>query len=343
MSFMTVREIAEFLQGELKGDGDTEIRSVAGIAQASEHDITYVSSPKYLRHLHGSRAACIIVQEFVDGTSCSQIKVPNPQYAFARLLERIYPAEAPASGIDARSFIAPTAVVGQHVTVFPFVYISEGAKIGDNSLLYPGVYVGRGSTIGSGCTIHANVSIREGVSIGNRVTIHAGTVIGADGFGYVFEQGTQYKIPQVGGVIIEDDVEIGANVSIDRATLDNTVIGAGTKIDNQCQIGHNVKIGKHCLLVAQVAIGGSTEIGDYVILAGQVGVADHTTVESGTIIAAQSGIAGHIEKGLYAGSPAIPHKTWLRAQALYGKLPELQKQIKALEARIKEIEKGNPS
>ena len=185
------------------------------------------------------------------------------------------------------------------------------------------------------------MTLRENVRIGNRVIIHAGSVIGSDGFGYVFDEGRHHKIPQVGGVIIEDDVEIGSNVSIDRATTGNTIIGAGTKIDNLVQIAHNVTIGKNSLIIAQVGVAGSTEIGDYVTLAGQVGIVDHVTIESGTIIGAQSGVLGNIAKGIYSGSPVMPHRDWLKTQAIIAKLPELYKKIRELEGKIKELERRN--
>ena len=183
------------------------------------------------------------------------------------------------------------------------------------------------------------MTLREKVKIGNRVIVHSGSVIGSDGFGYVFEDGRHYKIPQVGGVIIEDDVEIGSNVSIDRATTENTIIGAGTKVDNLVQIAHNVTIGKNSLIIAQVGIAGSTEIGDFVTLAGQVGVADHATIESETMIGAQSGVRGNVVKGIYSGSPVMPHRDWLKAQAIFARLPELYKRVKELEEKIKELER----
>jgi len=202
--------------------------------------------------------------------------------------------------------------------------------------------VGENTTVGKDCMIYPNVVLRENVKVGNKVIIHSGSVIGSDGFGYVFEEGRYHKIPQVGGVIIGDDIEIGSNVSIDRATTGNTIIGKGTKIDNLVQIAHNVKIGENTIIVAQVGIAGSTEVGDFVTLAGQVGIADHVKIGSGTVIGAQSGIASDLTKGFYTGSPALPHREWLRAHALFAKLPELYKKIKELEKKIKELERRNP-
>ena len=201
--------------------------------------------------------------------------------------------------------------------------------------------MGEKTKIGKHCIIHPNVVIREGVTIGDRVIIHAGTVIGSDGYGYAFEKGEHYKIPQVGGVIIEDDVEIGSNVSVDRATLGNTVIGQGTKIDNLVQIAHNVKIGEKSLIMAMAAIAGSSEVGSYVTIGGQSALADHTVIDSGTMIAGKSGLFGHVTKGVYSGSPAIPHKDWFRSQALFAKLPEIYKRIVELERKINSLEKGD--
>jgi len=267
--------------------------------------------------------------------------VSNPSYAFARAIEFFYPRPSFEPGISGSAAVSEKAEIGRNVSIRAFACLEDHASIGDETVISPGVFVGENSRIGRQCLIYPNVTIRENVRIGDRVIIHSGSVIGSDGFGYVLEKGEHYKIPQVGGVIIEDDVEIGSNVSIDRATLGNTVIRKGTKIDNLVQIAHNVTIGEKSLIVSQVGIAGSTEIGSFVTLAGQVGVADHTSVDAGTIIGAQSGISGHIAKGIYSGSPAIPHKNWLRAQALFARLPEMQKRLKELEEKIEKLEKGD--
>jgi UDP-3-O-[3-hydroxymyristoyl] glucosamine N-acyltransferase len=276
----------------------------------------------------------------VEGIAQAQLLLPNPYYAFAKALEFFYPQKIVRPGISDKAVVSEQALIGKDVAVFPFSFISPGSFIGDGTIIYPGVFIGENTRIGSRCILYSNVTVRENITIGDRVVIHAGTVIGSDGFGYVFEKGEHYKIPQVGGVVIEDDVEIGSNVSIDRATIGNTLIGKGTKIDNLAQIAHNVRVGEKSLIVAQVGIGGSSEIGSFVSIGGQVAISDHSTVESGTMIAGQSGLAGHITKGVYAGSPAIPHKTWLRAQALYGRMPEMHKKLRELEERMNKLEKG---
>lgn len=338
---MKIKEFAEIVSGEIIGDPEGEITGVSGIRQAIAGDITYVSSAHYIKYLEGSNASCVIVKDVIPDISIPQIKVINPHYAFARALECFYPKPTHAAGISSQAFVAVSASIGKDVSIYPFAYVSEHAVIGEGSVLMPGTFVGSSSTIGRQCLLYPNVTVREGVTLGDRVIIHSGTVIGSDGFGYVFEQGEHYKIPQVGGVIIEDDVEIGSNVSVDRATTGNTIIRNGTKIDNLTQIAHNVTIGQKSLIVSQVGIAGSTDIGDFVVLGGQVGIADHTTIASGTMVAAQSGLKGHVEKGIYAGSPAIPHATWLRAQALFARLPEMNKRIRKLEEKISRLEKGD--
>jgi UDP-3-O-[3-hydroxymyristoyl] glucosamine N-acyltransferase len=334
---MKLRDVSALIKGQIIGDGEVEITGAAGIFDAKDKDITYISSAKWLKELKNSKASAVIVKEPVEELDKPQIICKNPQYAFAKLLSYFYVKPFAFRGISEKAFISEKAHIGQDVTVYPFAYISDGAAVGSNSIIYSGVFIGEDSGIGEGCVIYPNVVIREGVKIGNSVIIHPGTVIGSDGFGYVFEDGVHQKIPQVGGVIIEDDVEIGANVTIDRATTGNTIIGRGTKIDNLVQVGHNVHIGKNVILVAQVAIGGSSKIGDGVILGGQVGVADHAVIEAGTMIGAKSGVMGEVSRGVYSGTPIMPHRDWLKAQAVISKLPELRKKIQELEEKIKSI------
>jgi len=334
-----LREIASLLNGEVIGDPDIEITGVSGINSAQEGDITFLSADRYRKHLSGSKASCVMVKEVIDGLNMTQLKVSNPHLSFAKILGHFYVKPQKPIGISEDAIVSAKATIGKDVSIFPFSYISDGVSIDDRTIIYPYVFAGHNTTIGKDCVIYPNVVLRENVKIGNRVIIHSSSVIGSDGFGYVFEEGRHYKIPQVGGVIIEDDVEIGSNVSVDRATTGNTVIGEGAKIDNLVQIAHNVTIGKNSIIVAQAGIGGSTEIGDFVTLAGQVGVADHAKIESGTMIGAQSGVMGNISKGIYSGSPIIPHREWLKAQVIFAKLPELHKKIRELEEKLKELER----
>jgi UDP-3-O-[3-hydroxymyristoyl] glucosamine N-acyltransferase len=340
---MNVKEFAEIVDGVIIGDPEREITGVSGIREAREGDITFVSSPRYAKYLPGTKASCIIVKDALPDLTIPQIIVGNPLFAFAKALEQFYPMTSYEAGISNFSSVAESASLGKNVSIHPFACIGDHATIGNETVVMPGVFIGKSTKIGSQCLIYPNVTIREGVSIGDRVIIHAGAVVGSDGFGYVQERGVHYKIPQVGGVIIENDVEIGSNVSIDRATIGNTIIRRGTKIDNLAQIAHNVTIGQNSLIISQVGIAGSTEIGDFVVVGGQAGVADHTTIASGTMIAAQSGLKGQFSKGIYAGSPAIPHSIWLKAQALFGRLPEMHKKMRELEDKITRLEKGEKS
>ncbi len=336
---MKLKELALMLDGEAAGDPETEIRGAAGIHEVKEGEATFLANTRYLRECAESKASCVIVRNLIPDMGKPQIIAKNPLYAFARLLEHFYVAPYKSAGISSAAFVSQKARIGNNVSIHSFVFISDNAVVGDDTVLYPGVFVGEDTVIGKQCLLHPNVTVREKVRIGNRVIIHAGSVVGADGFGYVMEDGRHHKIPQVGGVIIEDDVEIGANVTIDRATTGNTFIGKGTKIDNLVQIAHNVRIGEHSIIVSQVGIAGSTEIGNYVVLGGQVGVADHAKIDDGAMVGAQSGVFGHLEKGIHSGSPTIPHRDWLKSVSLFGKLPELHKKIKELEEKIKVLER----
>ncbi len=338
---MRLRDFAEAVKGTIIGDPDMEIEGVAGIEDAKKGDITFASSERLLPTLLKTEAACVIVRKPFESINAAQLIVKNPHYAFAKAIEYFYPRVSPEPGISDKAHVSDKAIIGAGVVILSFAFVEENVSIGSGSIISQGVFVGEGSKIGHNCIIYPNVTIRERVSIGDRVIVHSGTVIGSDGFGYVLENGVHHKIPQVGGVIIEDDVEIGSNVSIDRATLGNTLIGKGTKIDNLVQIAHNVTIGERSLIVSQVGIAGSSKIGSFVTLAGQVGVADHAAIESETVLTAHSGISGRVAKGVYSGYPAIPHNTWLRAQAAFAKLPELIKRIRELENRLSKLEKGD--
>jgi len=336
---MKLKEIAELFDGEIIGDPEIEIKGVAGIPDSDEGDITFLSSTKLTNECIKSRASAVIVKNHIPEIEKPQIKVTNPQYAFAKLLGHFYMKPLMPTGISDKAYVSDKARVGKDVSIYPMTFISDYVTIGDKTVIYPEVFIGENSSVGDGCIIYPNVTIREKIKIGSRVIIHSGAVIGSDGFGYVFEKGIHYKIPQIGGVIIGDDVEIGANVTIDRATTGNTVIGKGTKIDNLVQIAHNVKIGENSIIVSQVGIGGSSEIGNYVVIGGQVGIADHAKIDDGCMIGAQSGIMGHLKKGIYSGSPVIPHRDWLKAIAIFARLPELNKKIKELEDKIETIER----
>ncbi len=334
---MKLKDIADLIGGEIAGNEEIEITGVSGISNAKEGDITFLAGTKWLKGVKVSKAGAVLVKETIKELDKPQVVTANPQYAFAKLLSIFYEKPHSFTGISKEAFVSEYADINNNATVYPFAYVSGGAKIGSGTIIYPFVFVGENGSIGDNCVIYPSVTIREGVCIGSRVIIHSGSVIGSDGFGYVFAEGAHQKIPQIGGVIIEDDVEIGANVTIDRATTGNTIIGRGTKIDNLVQIGHNVRVGKNVILVAQVGIGGSSEIGDGVILGGQVGVSDHVSIESGTMIGAKGGAMGEMKKGIYSGILPMPHREWLKAMAVFAKLPELSKKIKEMEEKIKAL------
>ena len=337
---MTITELAAKLGAELIGPGDTEIRGVAGIREAREGDITYLSDKKHRNDLNACRASAVIITEDTQGVNIPALVVKNPRYAFALALGILYGKPYVPGGISDRAVIGKDVVLGTEPTIHPCAVVADGATIGSRVTLYPGVYLGGGSIIGDDAVLYPNVSIREGVSLGCRVIIHSGTVIGSDGFGFVTDGGRHHKIPQVGGVIIEDDVEIGANCTIDRATLGSTVIKKGTKLDNLVHIAHNVTIGEHCILVGQSGVAGSSTIGNYVVVGGRAAISDHLTIGDRVMIAGGAGVTRDIPSGqVVAGFPAIPIRDWLKAQAVIPKLPEMKKLVSQLENRINELEK----
>jgi UDP-3-O-[3-hydroxymyristoyl] glucosamine N-acyltransferase len=342
---MKLRDIASLLGGRIEGDPEAEIRDAAGLEDARPGDITFAAKASFVDKALASGASCVILEKAdprLATSGKSQLVVDDPQMAFVRLLEKFHPARAPAfRGASRLAFVCEGARVAEDATVHAFAHIAEGATVGKRTVIHPGVFVGEGSIIGEDCVIHPNVTVREGVTMGNRVIVQAGAVIGADGFGYIFREGRHVKVPQVGGVIIEDDVEIGACTTIDRATTGNTVVGAGTKIDNLVQIAHNVKIGRGCVIVSQVGIAGSTVIGNYVTLAGQAAVADHARLADGVILAARGAVmpGAELKKGAYGGAPAAPHRQWLRTAAVYERLPEIHKALMELEIRLSELER----
>lgn len=331
---MKLREIASIIGGHIIGNPEIDITGISNIKDAQRGDITFIADKKSQQYAYATNASAIIAKDKIEGISASIVITDNPRLAFAKALEIFYRKPSIPSGVSKEALIGKGVNLGNDVTIFPFVYIADNVTIGDHVIIFPFVYIGNNVFIGEDTLIYPNVTIRENVKVGKKVIIHSGAVIGSDGFGYVQDKGKNYKIPQVGGVIIEDDVEIGANVTIDRATLGNTIIGKGTKIDNLIQIAHNVKIGKDCLMAAQVGIAGSTELGDRVMLAGQVGIADHKHISDDVIVGAKSGVSNNLKPGVYSGILAIPHKDWLRAQGVYTKLPELLKRVRAIETEV---------
>jgi len=342
---VTLRELAARLQCVLDGDGEIEVERVAAIHDAGPGDVTFLANPKYEKALPATRASAVILHTNGPAAPCATLRSPEPYLAFARAVGLFAPDDRPAAGVHAMTAVAPDARVGADVAIGAFVVVGSGATIGDRTVVYPNVTIGPGVRIGDDCVIHANVSIRERVSIGHRVVLQDGVVLGGDGYGFVRRSdGTHEKIPQVAAVVIEDDVEIGANTTVDRPAVGETRIKAGAKIDNLVQIAHGVSIGRNALMAAQVGISGSTTIGDDVIFGGQVGVGGHLTIGQGAIAVGQSGVTNSLEPGeRVAGYPAIDNRTWRRASVLFKQLPELKKRIDALEAELAKRKEKDPT
>ncbi len=337
-----LEELAERVEGTVIGDGEVEISGVASIEEASSGEITFIGSPKYLPKLSETRASAVIVSKEVTRSDKPLLCVTNPYLAFVKLLILFSDKPYQSKGIASNAWISPTATLGKETTVCPFVYVGDRCSIGDRVTLYPGVCIGEDSTIGEDSILYANVSIYAGTVIGKRVILHSGVVVGSDGFGYVKEGKRNVKIPQTGKVEIGDDVEIGANTTVDRATFGKTIIQDGTKIDNLVQVAHNVVIGEDSILCAQVGISGSTKIGNNVTLAGQVGVVDHTEIEDNVLVGAQAGVTHKLPANQgYVGSPAIPHREFLRVNAVFSKLPEMRKKLIEIEKRCKKMEEAS--
>ncbi len=337
--FVPLEEIAALTQGTLLGRPDLVITGVAGLSEAGPGDLTFVTGKAASKEAMSTRAIALLVPRPINGLACAQIVVTNPALAMARVVEKFFVPQRPPLGVSKLASRGNDVVLGEGVSIWPFVTLDDRASIGRGTTLYPNVFVGEGSVIGEDCVIYPNVTIRERVTIGNRVIIHSGTVIGSDGFGYIQEGGRHHKIPQVGTVVIEDDVELGANVTVDRATFGQTIVRRGTKVDNLVQIAHNVEVGEHNILVAQVGIAGSSRTGHHVMVGGQAGIADHVTVGDFAMIAARSGLNRDVPaKEVVAGAPALPRIEWLKAMAIVAKLPELRQQVRDLEDRLKALE-----
>lgn len=334
----TLRELAELVGGRVIGDPSVVISGISGIKEAGPNYITFVSNPKYATYIQTTEAAAIIVGKEMDSPKPLLI-TKDPYLAYARIAQVFFRVEATPLGVSPEALVEESARIGNDVSIHPLVYVGKEAVIGDRTVLMPGVVVGDNVHIGEDCLIHARVSILERCRVGDRVIIHSGAVIGSDGFGFARDGEEHVKIPQVGIVQIDDDVEIGANCTVDRAALGSTWIKRGVKIDNLVQVAHNVVVGENSLLIAQVGISGSSEIGRNVVLAGQVGVAGHIKIGNNVMIGGQSGVGKDIMDGdIVSGSPTMPHGQWLRVAGLIPKLPHIYKSISKLEARIRELE-----
>jgi len=331
-------ELAGRIGCTLEGDGGVEIRGVRGLEDAGPEELTFVTEERYLAGLQDSRAAAVILATGLSSPGRPALRTPNVYLALARALTIFHPAPHMRPGVHPTA-VAVGARIDPQASIGPLCVLQTGVEVGSGTVLEAQVFVGTDARIGRDCRICSQVTLREGTWVGDRVTIHSGAVVGADGFGFARDGARYVKIPQLGRVVIEDDVEVGANVTIDRATLGETRIGRGTKLDNLVQVGHNVQIGQDTVIVAQVGVSGSTRIGSRVTLAGQVGVVDHVNVGDDVVVGAQAGVTKDIPTGsIVLGSPAVPHREFKRQLATIARLPELAKIIRALEARLKDLE-----
>lgn len=343
----TIKHLAELVNGEVVGDETLLITGVASLESAKTGDIIFVENTKFLTSALTSLASAIVLSKKIaidDAEKKTFILVDYPKLAFAKIISKICPAPKPPSIIHPTAILPENAQLASNIAIGAYSIIGSNTKIDQNCSIGANCTIGQYVEIGIDCVIHSNVTIYDRVKIQDRVIIHSGTVIGGDGFGYVFHQGQYHKFPQIGDVVIESDVEIGSNVSIDRGALDSTIIGQGTKIDNLVQIAHNVKIGKNCVLAAQVGVSGSSVIEDNVIVGGQVGIADHVRIETGAIIGAQAGIPTGkiIRRGLTVwGTPARPIEDFKRIYAQTQNLPSLKERLITVEKKLEEITKNN--
>lgn len=339
----TAAAIAGFLKGEVEGNPETVVNNIAKIEEGFKGALSFLANPKYEHYIYTTRSSIVLVNKtFVPSAKieATLIRVENAYEAFASLLRLVDQARPRKKGIHPTAVIEPSSKIGSDVYIGAYAYIGDNCIIGDNCALYPHVYVGDGTRIGKNCTINSGVKIYHECVLGEGCTIHAGTVIGSDGFGFAPQSETEFmKIPQLGNVVLEDHVEIGANVAIDRATMGSTIIRKGVKLDNLIQIGHNVEIGENTVMAGQTGIAGSTKVGKNCMFAGQVGIAGHLKIADGTKIGAKAGVPGDVknENSILLGLPAIDHKDFLRSSVIFRKLPDLKSRVDNLEKEIKTL------
>jgi UDP-3-O-[3-hydroxymyristoyl] glucosamine N-acyltransferase len=337
----TLDEIADLVGGKVVGDGKVSIVGIKSLGEASQGDISFFADRRYREDLEKTKASALLVSTVIESFSGSQIVVPNPALAYARVAGLFFPSLPAFSGVSEHAVVQKSSRIGRNTSVHPMVYVGEEAVIGDDVTLYPGVFVGDRVKIGCKTVIYPNVSIMRDCVVGDEVIIHAGTVVGSDGFGYVRDEGKSVKIPHIGYVRIDDQVEIGANNTIDRAALGKTWIKRGVKTDNLVHIAHNVVIGEDTIILAQTGISGSADIGREVIVAGQAGIIDHGKIGDRAVVGARSGVIKPIPPDdVVSGFPTMPHPLWLKTRNLLSRLPELNERIRELEKRLKFLEKN---
>ncbi|MEE4252465.1 MAG: UDP-3-O-(3-hydroxymyristoyl)glucosamine N-acyltransferase [Desulfuromusa sp.] len=335
----TLQQLADLVSGEIHGNADLEVLRVAPIDKAQVGDITFVANPKYLAKLKDCQASAVILAPGIDVPGQNLIVCANPYLAFAKILTFLQVSALPVKGVMPGSSVAESAVVDPSATIYPGCVVGDKVVIGAGTTLYPGVAVYANVTIGKDCVLHANVVVREGCHLCDRVILQPAAVIGSDGFGFAPDGSAYFKIPQVGIVVLEDDVEIGANSCVDRAALGETRIRRGTKIDNLVQVAHNVDVGEDCILVSQSGIAGSSKIGNHCTFGGQVAIAGHLTVGENVMIGGRGGASGNVAPNqVLSGLPLMPHKQWLRATMTLPKLPEMRKDMQQMQKRLDELE-----
>ena len=335
----TVKELADYLGGVVLGDGDAVVSGLGPLETAGPEAVTFLANPRYAAKVAETSAGAVLLAPGGERYGRTVIEMSNPYLGFAKLLTLFYTRPHAAVGVLPAANVSESATVGEGVSIYPGASIGMNAVIGDRSVIHSGAVIYDDAIIGDDCTIHANAVVRERCRIGSRCVIQPGAVIGSDGFGYAPDGSGYYRIPQIGIVVLDDDVEIGANSCIDRAAIEVTRIRRGTKLDNLVQIAHNCQIGEDCMIVSQVGISGSTRIGNHVTLAGQVGVVGHITIGDNVMVGGQSGVTSALTaNGVYSGSPAMPHKDWLKSAMVVPRLPEIKKTVSALEKRVAELE-----
>lgn len=336
-------QIAFLINGKVEGDAQVAVNSFGKIEEATEGQLAFLANPKYEEYLYSTKASVIIVnetQELRQPIKATLIRVPDAYSAFATLLSKYQEiAQQQLTGVQEPCYISKSAKYGENVFIGAFAYLGENVKVGNNTKIYPNVYLGNNVVIGDNTIIHPGVRIYHDCRVGNHVNIHAGTVIGSDGFGFAPQaDGSFKKVPQIGNVVIEDNVEIGANATIDRATIGSTLIKSGAKLDNLIQIAHNVEVGHSTVIAAQAGVSGSTKIGNGVMIGGQAGIVGHIQLGDGSKVNAQSGVSKSLEPGkAVTGSPAYDYTSSLRSQAIFRNLPEMEKRLKELEALVKQL------
>ncbi len=338
----TAKQIADMIGGRVEGDASATVSTFAKIEEGREGAISFLSNPKYTHFIYDTKSSVVLVDDDLaleHPVTTTLIRVKSAYEAVARLLQIYEQMKPRKTGVDSLAFVSPSATIGKDAYIGAFACIGDGAVVGDGTQVYPHTVIGDGVTIGDGCLLYPNVTIYQGCRLGNRVTIHAGSVIGADGFGFAPNQEGYDKIPQIGIVVIEDDVEIGANTCVDRSTMGQTVIRRGVKLDNLIQVAHNCEIGENTVMSAQVGLAGSTKVGAWCMVGGQAGFAGHLKVADKTFIGAQSGVISNTkgEGEQLIGSPAIDPKVFFKASAVMKRLPEMYRELNALKKKVEEL------